>query len=145
MNCPKCSAEKYVKSGFTNKRQRYKCKKCGCNFTQSYKHGASLEVKLQALKLYLEGMGFRSIGRILKVSNVTVLYWIRDLGVSLKAYVNANFPDDIRHVDFIEMDEMWHFTRKKNENSGFGSLSIAIPKKCLDSPWEAEGKRPIKN
>ncbi|OAV70330.1 hypothetical protein Barb6_01785 [Bacteroidales bacterium Barb6] len=29
MNCPKCSSEKKIKSGFAKGRQRYKCKKCG--------------------------------------------------------------------------------------------------------------------
>ena len=28
--------------------------------------------------MYLEGLGFRSIGRILKVSNVSVLNWIKN-------------------------------------------------------------------
>ena len=64
-------------------------------------------------------MGFRSIGRALKVSNVTVLYWIRTLGKSVKTYVNTHMPDDIRHVDFVEMDEIaqraWHFTKKKTK------------------------------
>jgi len=113
MRCPKCHSENDVKSGFTRGLQRYKCKNCRCNFTQSYKRGASFELKLQALGLYLEGMGFRSIGRILKVNNVTVLNWIRTFGKSLKAHVQAHLPDDIRHVEFIEMNEMWHFTKKK--------------------------------
>ena len=129
MYCPKCTTENYVKSGFTKGRQRYKCKNCGCNFTQSKKRGASLETKLLALNLYLEGTGFRAIGRILKVSNVTVLYWIRTLGKSVKHHVLANLPNDIRDVDIIEMDEMWHFTKKKNGSSGSGLLSIAIPRK----------------
>ncbi|OON69206.1 hypothetical protein B0919_10850 [Hymenobacter sp. CRA2] len=30
-----------------------------------------------ALKLYLEGMGLRAIGRVLDVSNVTVMRWVR--------------------------------------------------------------------
>ena len=142
MNCPKCFSEEYVKSGFTKKRQRYKCRQCGCNFTQSKKRGASLETKLQALKLYLEGLGLRSIGRILKVSNVTILYWIRTMGESVKTYVQAEMPTDIRHVDVIEMDEMWHFTVKKNANCGYGSLSIGIPKKCLDSRLEVVAEKP---
>ena len=98
-----------------------------------------------ALNLYLEGMGLRAIGRILKVSNVTVLYWIRSIGQSLKAYVQTHLPDDIRHVDIIEMDEMWHFTKKKTESSGYGSLSIGIPKKSLLSQLEAEAERPTKS
>lgn len=141
MNCPKCYSEQYVKSGFTKKRQRYKCKQCGCNFTQSKKRGASLETKLQALRLYLEGMGFRAIGRIMNVSNVTVLNWIRTMGKSVRTYVKTELPDDIRHIEIIEMDEMWHFTKKKNENSGSGSLSIALTKKSLHSLSEAAVKK----
>ena len=49
--------------------------------------------------------------------------------------------DNARHVDFIEIDEMWHFTLKKNENSGSGLLSIGIPKKSLDSLLEVEEKK----
>ena len=99
-----------------------------------------------ALKLYLEGMGFRSIARLLKVSNVTVLYWIRTLGNSVKTYVNTHFPDDIRHVEFVEMDEMWHFPRKKNNESfGFGLLSIDSPKKFSGFQLEVEEKKRTKN
>ena len=112
MNCPKCKNENYTKNGVAIQKQRYKCKECGCNFTQSQKHGALLENKLKALQLYLEGMGFRVIGRVLKVSNVTVLNWIRHFGQSIKDYVETELPDDIRHIDVIEMDEMWHFTKK---------------------------------
>ena len=115
MHCPKCCSETYVKNGIKYNKQRYKCKKCGCHFTQSYTNGASLETKLLALKLYLEGMGFRSIGRIMNVNNVTVLNWIRTMGSSVKTYVRTHMPDDIRHVDVIEMDEMWHFTLKKTK------------------------------
>ena len=37
-------------------------------------------MKKLALQLYLVGFGFRSIGRVLGVSNVTVLNWIRAFG-----------------------------------------------------------------
>lgn len=143
MHCPKCLSENYVKNGIKYEKQRYKCKKCGCHFTQSQKRGASLEKKLLALNLYLEGMGFRAIGRLLKVNNVTV-FWIRMLRKSVKAYVHAHLPDDVRDVDIIEMDEMWHFTRKKNVNCGSGLLSIGIPRKFLDSQLEAVAKKHFK-
>jgi transposase-like protein len=81
MNCPKCTCEKRVKSGIVKGRQRYKCKECGCNYTVELKStGKSKSMKKQALHLYLEGLGFRSIGRILGVSNVSVLNWIRSFG-----------------------------------------------------------------
>ena len=114
MKCPKCNSEEHVKSGFMKGKQRYKCKRCGCNFTQDHKRGANLQTRLQALQLYLEGLGFRAIGRIMGVHNVTVLNWIRNMGESVKSYVQTEMPADIRDVDFVEMDEMWHFTVKKN-------------------------------
>ena len=131
MECPKCKSDKNVKNGHVLNRQRYKCKGCGCGFTQSHKRGASLEVKLEALKLYLEGLGFRSIGRILKVSNVSVLNWIRHFGKTVKEHVQTQLPDDIRDIEIVEIDEMWHFTRKKNENCGSGSPSTDSVKKSL--------------
>ena len=86
-------------------------------------------------------MGFRAIGRIIGVHNVTVLNWIRSMGKSVKTYVQTEMPIDIRHVDFVEMDEMWHFTVKKNENYGSGSLLIGIPKKSLVSRLEAAARK----
>ena len=141
MHCPKCGKDKKVKNGIKYGKQRYKCKGCGCHFTQSKLRGASLETRLQALGLYLEGMGFRAIGRTMGVSNTTVLNWIRTLGQVIKRHIDSNLADDIRHVDFIEIDEMWHFVSKKNESSGSGSLSIVIPRKYLGSPSEVEVER----
>ena len=45
MQCPKCGSKERVKSGFMNGKQRYKCKSCKCNFTQSNQRGASQENK----------------------------------------------------------------------------------------------------
>ena len=63
----------------------------------------------------------------------------------VKEYVQTQMPDDIRHVDIIEMDEMWHFTKKKNANCGSGSQSIDTHKKYWDFPWAAGVKKPSKN
>ncbi len=30
--CKKCESNEYVKAGFVKAEQRYKCKKCGCQF-----------------------------------------------------------------------------------------------------------------
>ena len=80
----------------------------------------SVEIKIRVLQLYLEGMGFRVIGRILNVSNVSVLRWIQSAGEQVKTYLNSSLPDNLHEIEIIEMDEMWHFTIKKNENYGFG-------------------------
>jgi transposase-like protein len=85
MNCPKCSCDKSVKSGFIKGVQRYKCKCCGCNYTVELKSTAKPKsMKKQALHLYLEGLGFRSIGRFLGVSNVSVLNCIHSFGKEVR-------------------------------------------------------------
>jgi hypothetical protein len=142
MQCPKCISKEYVKSGFNKGNQRYKCKKCSCNFTKSYSRNYSFKIKFQAAKLYLEGMGFRSIGRVLGISNVTVLNWIRDFGILVKKYVQSQLPEDIYDVDVAEIDEMWHFTQKKAGSSGFGLQSSEQRKTSLDFRWEAVVEKP---
>ena len=66
----------------------------------------------------IEGLGFRAIGRVLKVSNVSVLNWIRAAGELVRAYHEEKAPPE--QVDVIELDEMWHFVGKKKEKYGFG-------------------------
>ena len=142
MHCPKCHSEKKVKNGKVLNKQRYKCKECKCSYTQSHKNGYSLEKRLSALQLYLEGTGFRAIGRVVNVSNVTVLNWIRNFGKNVKEYVMENMPNDSRDVEIIEMDEMWHFTVKKNENYGSGSLLIDSTKKSSPIQLVVAVKKP---
>ena len=85
MNCPKCNSSMRVKSGLIKGRQRYKCKECGCNYTVEIKSTAKPKSqKKQALHLYLEGLGFRSIGRFLGVSNISILNWIRSFGKNVQ-------------------------------------------------------------
>ena len=48
--------------------------------------------------------------------------------------MSLNFPDNIHGIDVIEMDEMWHFTVKKNENYGSGLPSKDAHNNFLDSP-----------
>jgi len=130
MQCPKCCSDKHRKNGFINKKQRYTCKECGCQFTQSHKRGKPASTKALAYILYLEGLGFRSIARVLKVSNVAVLKWIRALAEvwGSKDQEEKKTP---RHCEVIEIDEMWHYLQKKNRKSGSGLLLIELPEKCL--------------
>ena len=109
MRCPKCSSKEYVKSGFSRRKQRYKCGFCGCHFTQSHNRNASIETKLQALRLYREGVGFRGIGRILGFSDVAVLNWIREFGKDTEVTVecqNVDLKKQNMEIDVVKMDEM---------------------------------------
>jgi uncharacterized protein YjcR len=58
-------------------------------------------MKKQALHLYLEGLGFRSIGRLLGVSNVSVLNWIRSFGKEA-----GELSSESQEIEMIEIDEM---------------------------------------
>lgn len=69
--CKRCQCASYVKNGKVRGHQRYLCKACRCNFTDTPPCGEPPAKKALALLLY--GMGnvsFRSIGRIFGVSNV---------------------------------------------------------------------------
>ena len=69
----------------------------------------------------MEGLGFRSIGRILKFSHVAVYNWIKSFGKNLK---ELKSDEEIKNV---EIDEMHTYVSKKTTN-GSGLLLIDIAK-----------------
>ena len=104
--CPKCCSEKCVKDGIIKGRQRYRCK--SCNFRHTVQHrGKSPDIKRQALELYLEGLGFRSIGRFLKCSHVAVYNWIKSFGKAAKELRSDSA------LKIVEMDEMHTYVSSK--------------------------------
>jgi hypothetical protein len=62
---------------------------------------------LQALKIYLEGLGFRSVEPILGVRNVTILNcWIQGFSKKRPGRKGGLWVrHDLSHVSLIEMDE----------------------------------------
>lgn len=77
MPCKRCGSSDYRKSGKMRGKQRYNCRACGYHFTNMHGRGYPPELKLQALRLYTENMGLRSIARILEVDASTVMRWVR--------------------------------------------------------------------
>jgi hypothetical protein len=82
--------------------------------------GKPSKIKRDALILYLEGLGFRSIGRYLNVSHVAVFNWIKSFGEKLEEFRN---PEDI---DVIELDEMHTYIGSKKTTVGSGLLLIEM-------------------
>jgi transposase-like protein len=117
-NCPKCHGEGCVKDGIVNGRQRYRCKACGYRHTVA-ERGAGAAVRRQALQLYLEGMGFRAIGRFLEVSHVAVYYWVKSFGKAVGSVRNT-----ATEVKVVEMDELHSYVGHKKTTAGFGRLLI---------------------
>lgn len=108
---------KIIKKGFDKQgNQRYLNKETGKIFTLTTKTAKrfSDEVKEKALQMYLECMSVRAISRLLDVSHVSVLKWIKKAALSVEPTTQ---PSDYVKV---ELDEMWHFIKKKNEKLGSG-------------------------
>jgi hypothetical protein len=125
----------YRKSGKMRGKQRYRCQGCGYHFTNTHGRGYPPEIKLQALRLYTENMGLRSIGRILGVNASTVMHWIRDEGKKLMEQIKGSLPEALDEMDLIEIDEMWHYTKKKSVNCGYGLLYLVSPDASSPSKW----------
>ena len=120
MKCPKCELKTFVKAGFIREKQRFLCKNCGCQFTQDFVGKYGQNIKLQALKLYKEGNGFRRIGRILGVSFEIARLWI----LNFSQYFKPNLEDQNSGVsqtnyDIIEVEELCKFLKNEVKNHGF--------------------------
>jgi transposase-like protein len=119
--CPKCSSQNICKDGIVKGRQRYKCKKCNYRFTVD-KIGKSNNLRRDALILYLEGLGFRSIGRFLNVSHVTVYNWIKSYGEQIETIRSGT------DIEVVELDEMHTYIGTKKTIVGSGLLLIEMEK-----------------
>jgi transposase-like protein len=112
--CPHCNAASLVKTGRNpSGSQRYVCKICQRVATlEPERNGYAPEVRAQALRLYLEGNGFRRIGRLLGVNHQTVANW-----VSLAAATVPPTPPQPPDAAVIELDELYTFIGQKKTKS----------------------------
>lgn len=130
MDCPKCGKQASCKDGVVKGRQRYLCKDCNHRYTVAQRAGTGdAVVKRQALELYMEGLGFRSIGRILKFSHVAILNWIREFGEKLDAIQNDT------PVQVMELDEMHSYIGSKKTIAGYGLLLIDMKNGSSVAYW----------
>jgi len=128
-NCPKCNHTKIIKNGFACGQQRYKCKACNYQFTQtSLERGKPLWMKLEAVLLYMSGMSMNAIGKHLNVSAQAILNWVREF-----AEKNKEKPTPGKAV-VIELDEMWHFIESKKNKLWIWKAYDRITRRLVD--WE---------
>ena len=94
-------------------------------------------MKALAVLLYgMGGMGFSAIGRLLGVSDVAVLTWVRAEAAALPEPVVS--PS----VVTVEVDEMWHFLKKSLPSSGFGGPMTWISGEPWPGCWVGVMVRP---
>ena len=112
--CPHChSAERQVKSGFNRTgTQRLQCQSCRRQYTPAPNPlGYDEKTREAALKLYLEGNGFRRIGRLLSVNHQSVANWVTAAHARLQAG-KAEAPAAAA-AGTLEMDELFTFVGSK--------------------------------
>ena len=108
MKCSRCFSLNYCRAGFAKNRQRYLCKECNYRYTVSKRSNEkSVEIKRLAFEMYLEGLGFRAIGRVLKISYGIVYYWVRKWGKSLE------LPKRSDAIEVVELDELHSYVGQK--------------------------------
>jgi transposase-like protein len=120
--CKRCNSTNFIQNGRVRGNQRFKCKDCGYNFIEGDKREKTRpEAKALALLMYGScKASYGMIARLFKVSRTSVLNWIRIMGKNLP---EPEFETDVKE---IQMDEMWHYINKKNENYGSGEPWIVL-------------------
>jgi transposase-like protein len=130
LSCKRCSCDEYVKNGKVRGLQRYLCQSCGCNFTDTAARGKPAAMKALAVLLYCMGnMSFNGIARLLGVSDVSVLNWVRKEGSALPK------PDIAQDAEVVILDEMHHFLQKKSRNCGYGGHLTQLNAELWDGCW----------
>lgn len=130
--CPSCSSEEYIKSGIVANRQRYKCKSCGYFFTVN-KEGKKIDDYYvnKSLQLYLEGLSYREIERLLGVSHVSVMNWVKKYKV--KRPENTNYHPTYKILNAQELGKYFLNTDNLKDS---GVVVTELGDKYMLIRWE---------
>jgi len=135
-NCKGCGSDKLIKNGKSSQGvQRYKCKECGSTYGEGdrrLKHG--LEKRLKVIKMYLEGIGIRSIERLEGVSNPLIIYWIRHFAELMRKEIRRRpIPNSLNDIAIVEIDGLFTYYKKRPEEHMYGLLLTETETKLLIS------------
>jgi transposase-like protein len=130
--CPNCGSDHYVKSGIINGRQRYRCKKCSYHFTVN-KLGKKIDDYYvnKALQLYLEGLTYREIERILGISHVSIMNWVKKYNI--KRPLRSKYHPTYK---ILNADELGKFFNDPVNLKGAGTVVTELGDKFMLIKWE---------
>jgi transposase-like protein len=119
-HCKYCGCTNLYKYGKYKGIQKYKCKTCGKVFSDKvdtrYNYEKyDIEKRKMAISMYINNVGIRSIERILNVSNVLVLNWIKNAGKNLELIINRKKDKKDKKdkkIEILEMDELYSYIKK---------------------------------
>jgi transposase len=120
IRCPQCArADGQLKIGRNESgSQRYVCKTCRRKYTpEPNPIGYADDVRQQANRLYVDGVNFRRIGRLLGVSHQTVANWVAAHARTLPD--EPPVPPHAARTPLVvgELDELYTFEGEKKTAS----------------------------
>ncbi len=130
LRCKRCGSEEQTRNGFMRGKQRYRCKACGLNFTDTPPRGLPFQLKVTAVLLYVGGLSMNRTAKLLGVSTPSVMTWIEQF-----AKEHAPKPAPEGRALVIELDEMGHYLKKRPTSSGCGRLGIVLQADWLTGSW----------
>ena len=133
--CPRCQSKQFIKYGRCQGAQRYKCKRCAYHFSvPTMQRGIDQQYVQLCMKLYLEGMGFRAIERVVGVSHVSVINWVKKYGQELAhasehseasehshASEHSEASEHKKKLSAVELDELCSYVGNKKKALGVAS------------------------
>ena len=131
--CPFCYSRNIIRNGTTKtKKQQYICKDCHKRFLDYYTYKAyHSNTNPLIIQLTKEGLGIRSIARILQISATTLFRRIKNIAENIS-------PPVLSFGRAYELDEMRFFIRKKSNPMW---LVYAIDKVTKETATFYIGKR----
>ena len=135
--CPKCQSDRLVNDGSAAGKPKKLCPQCGYQFTRTTPRGKPLTMKINAVLWYLSGVSMNGIGFLLRVSAQSVLNWIRAF-----AKEHDEKPEPVGKTIVLELDEMWHYVKKKPQKLWIWKALDRIPGSCWTGSAGAVTKRP---
>ena len=126
ISCKQCGGTSFVKNGFVRSLQRYRCKKCGCNFTATNSRGFPIATKALTVLLYRSGMfSFRKLGKLLGISAVTAYKWVHQESPDSLAEI----MEEVREMEMEELCRLLYAKRASfgNERPILVSQSTVSP------------------
>lgn len=133
LRCKRCGREERIKNGRMKGLQRYRCKTCGLNFTATPPRGKPLAMKVTAGLLYISGLSMNRTAKLLGVSTPAIQAWIERF-----AKVHALKPAPQGRAVVIELDEMWHYLKKKSQKLWVWKAWDRATGRLVD--WECGGR-----
>lgn len=130
--CPQCDSRNVSRNGIIKERQRFKCKDCNYNFTVG-KIGKSIDsyYVIKALQLYIEGVSYREIERLLGISHVSVMNWVKKYQVKIPKQTQYHPTYKI-----LNHKELAEFYANRENLRGAGMVVTELGDKFMLIKWE---------